>query len=173
MMFRTHILFALFFYITLIKLFSLEFSLAFTLILCFGAILPDIDWPESYVNKKYLLGLGKGIAFFSRHRGFWHSIYGLGIFIALATFIFLINNSFVFFFALPLGYFLHLAADSLNISGIKWLWKSKKLHLKGKLKTGGVFEQIFFVSLLLLTIYVVIGNQGIREITAFVTQVKT
>jgi inner membrane protein len=172
MMFRTHLVFALFVYVLAIKLFSLNFSILFTLVLCFGAILPDIDSPESYVNKKYLLGFGKGIAFFSKHRGFWHSIYGLLIFIALATFIFFINNAFLFVFALPVGYFLHLAADSFNVSGIKWLWKSNKLHLRWKIKTGRVTEQLFFVLLILLTSALILGNQGIKEVTAFVMNIK-
>ena len=172
MMFRTHLLFALFAYIFVIKVFSLNFSILFALLLCFGTILPDIDSPESYVNKKYLLGFGKGIAFFSKHRGFWHSIFGLLIFIALATFIFFINNYFIFVLALPLGYFLHLMADSLNPSGIKWFWKSNKLHLKWKIKTGHVTEQLFFVLILFLTTILVLGNKGIKEISAFVMNIK-
>jgi inner membrane protein len=173
-MFRTHILFALFFYLAIIKLLALEFSWIFTAILCFGAILPDMDSPKSYVNRKYLFGFGKGIAMFSKHRGFWHSIYGLLIFFALSIAIVLIIKSpFVFAFALPCGYFLHLAADSLNVSGIKWLWKSKTLHIKWKISTGTIFEQMFFVCLFLLTIYVIIGNQGIQEITSFVTKIKS
>ena len=173
MMFRTHILFALFFYIIIIKIFSLEFSWIFTFILCFGAILPDMDSPKSYVNRKYLFGFGKGIAAFSKHRGFWHSIFGLLIF-AIISFvvIYFIKQPIVFGFALPFGYFLHLAADSLNVSGIKWLWKSKKLHIKGKISTGTIFEQLFFIILLFLTSYIILGNQGVQKITTFVTKIK-
>jgi membrane-bound metal-dependent hydrolase YbcI (DUF457 family) len=172
MMFRTHILFALFFYLLFITLFSLEFSLIFSIILAFGAIFPDIDSPKSYINRKYLFGIGKGIALFSKHRGFWHSIFGLLIFAVLSiSVVMLIEAPFILFLALPLGYFLHLAADSFNVSGIRWFWKSKKFHIKWKIKTGTASEQIFFAILFLLTLYVVIGNQGINTIIAFVSNI--
>ncbi len=169
-MFRTHILFALFFYFLFIEIFALGFSVIFMIIMCFGAILPDMDSPRSFVNRKYLFGFGKSIAMFSRHRGFWHSIYGLGIFLALSIIVvLLIKVPFIFFLALPLGYFLHLSADSFNVSGIRWFWKSKKGHLRWKIKTGNISEQVFFIILFLLTGCVLIGNQGVREITAFVS----
>ncbi len=140
----------------------MEFSVIFALILCFGAILPDIDSPKSYVNRKYLFGIGKGIAAFSKHRGFFHSIFGLLIFFVLSLIIvYFLKTSFIFSIALILGYFLHLAADSLNVSGVKWLWKSKKLHLKWKISTGTFSEQLFFVFLLFLTLYFIIKVQGI------------
>lgn len=173
MMFRTHILFALFFYLLFIKIFTLEFSLIFALILAFGAILPDIDSPSSYINRRYLFGIGKGISLFSKHRGFWHSIYGLLIFgIISVVIIYLIHVSGTYSLALPLGYFLHLAADSFNVSGIKWLWKSKKMHLKWKIKTGTITEQLFFVILLILSIYLVINNSGIQNLVGFISKIS-
>jgi len=162
------------FYIIIIKISSLEFSWIFTFILCFGAILPDMDSPKSYVNRKYLFGFGKGIATFSKHRGFWHSIFGLLIFIVISfVVVYFIKQPIIFGFALPFGYFLHLAADSLNVSGIKWLWKSKKLHIKWKISTGTISEQLFFIVLIFLTTYVILGNQGIREITAFISKITS
>ncbi|MGB9707869.1 MAG: metal-dependent hydrolase [Candidatus Pacearchaeota archaeon] len=171
MMFRTHILFALFFYILAINLFLLNFSILFTVILAFGAILPDIDSPSSFVNRKYLFGIGKGVSLFSEHRGFFHSIFGALIFFAMAlVVVFFLKASFVFAIALALGYLSHLAADSLNVSGIKWFWKSG--HVKGPIRTASFFEQLFFVALLALTIYLIIGNQGFQSITAFVSKTK-
>ena len=141
--------------------------------MCFGSILPDIDSPKSYINRKYLLGIGKGIALFSKHRGFWHSIYGILIFIiASVIIVYIINVPLIFSLALPFGYFLHLAADSLNTTGIKWLWKSNKLHIKSKIKTGKITEQLFFIALLLATIYLIIGNQGMQDITAFMSNIN-
>ncbi|MEM4153055.1 MAG: metal-dependent hydrolase [Candidatus Pacearchaeota archaeon] len=173
MMFRTHMLFALFFYILFIKIFSMQFSLIFAAIMAFGSILPDIDSPSSFVNRKYLFGIGKNIAAFSEHRGFFHSIFGILIFATLSIIsIHLLKLPLIYSVALPLGYFMHLAADSLNVSGIKWLWKSNKLHIKWKIKTGSISEQLFFIFLLILTIYIIIGNQGIKEITAFVSKIK-
>lgn len=171
MMFRTHILFALFFYILTIQLFHLNFSIIFALLLTFGAILPDIDSPNSFVNKKYLLGIGKGIAAISEHRGFFHSLFGIFIFGVLSIItVYFLKVSFIYIIAIPLGYLLHLAADSLTVSGIKWFWKSG--HLKGPIKTGSIFEQLFFISLLALTIYLIIGNQKLQSITAFISKIK-
>ncbi len=169
MMFRTHILFALFFYILTIQLFSLNFSIIFAAILAFGAILPDIDSPSSFVNKRYLLGIGKGIALFSEHRGFFHSVFGALIFFVIALIIiFFLKVSILYSLTLFFGYLLHLAADSLTVSGIKWFWKSG--HIKWKIRTGSVFEQLFFVVLLIAIFYLIIGNQGIQQITAFVSK---
>ena len=123
--------------------------------------------------RKYLFGIGKGIATFSKHRGFWHSIYGLFIFAFISLIIiYLTKASFFYSLALPLGYFMHLAADSLNVSGIRWFWKSKKLHLKWKIKTGTISEQLFFILLIFVTTYLLIGNQGIKEITSFASKIK-
>lgn len=171
MMFRTHILFALFFYVLAIQLFSLNFSIIFTLILAFGAILPDVDSPSSFVNKKYLFGIGQGIALFSEHRGFFHSIFGALIFFsATLIIIFFLKVSILFAIALALGYLLHLAADSLTVSGIKWFWKSG--HINGPIRTGSVSEQLFFVVLLIATIYIIVGNQGLQQVTAFVSKIR-
>lgn len=171
MMFRTHILFALFFYILAIKLFSFNFSLIFALIIAFGSILPDIDSPSSFVNKKYLFGIGKTIAAFSTHRGFFHSIFGILIFfIGALIIIHFLKASVLYTIALVLGYFLHLAADSLNVSGIKWFWKSG--HIKGPIKTGSFFEQFIFIIFLISTIYLIIGNQSFQSIIAFVSKIK-
>lgn len=170
MMFRTHILFALFFYLLFIKIFSMQVSLIFVGILAFGAILPDVDSPSSFVNRKYLFGIGKGISLFSEHRGFFHSIYGILItFVVSIIFVYFLKASFIFSLALPLGYFMHLAADSLNVSGIKWFWKSG--HIKWKIRTGSVFEQLFFVVLLIATTYIIIGSSGIQGIVGFVSKI--
>ncbi|MCL6500517.1 MAG: metal-dependent hydrolase [Candidatus Pacearchaeota archaeon] len=170
-MFRTHILFALFFYILTVQLFALNFSIIFAAVLAFGAILPDIDSPSSFVNRKYLFGIGKGIAAFSEHRGFFHSVFGILICVVISIIAFyFLRFSFVYALALPLGYFMHLAADSLNVSGIKWFWKSG--HVKWRIRTGSIFEQMFFVVLLILTLYIVLENQGIQQITAFISKIK-
>jgi len=170
-MFRTHILFALFFYILAVQLFSLSFSIIFAALLAFGAILPDIDSPSSFVNRKYLLGIGKGIALFSEHRGFFHSIFGALIFFVIAiVIVHFFHLSFFYPVALVSGYLLHLAADSLNVSGIKWFWKSG--HIRWKIKTGSLSEQVFFILLLFFTFYVIVGNRGMQSIIGFVSKIK-
>jgi inner membrane protein len=144
MMFRTHILFALLFYILVLKVFSIGFLPVFALVLCFGSILPDIDSPSSFVNKKYLLGIGNAVSAFSTHRGFFHSIFGALLFMIICFLLGLwLKFSAIYILALGAGYILHLAADSFNVSGIKWFWKSG--HVKWIVRTGSISENIFFV----------------------------
>lgn len=176
MMFRTHVIFALFFFILFLKIFSFNFSpnvsvIIFTIVLCFGSILPDVDSPGSFVNRKYLFGIGKGIAAFSEHRGFFHSIFGILLFAVIAfVAVYFIKTSFIYAIASPIGYFLHLAADSFTVSGINWLWKSG--HIKGPIRTGSIFEQFFFIALLVATVYIAVGSQGLQQITTFVSKIK-
>ena len=171
MIFRTHILFALFFYLLFVRLFSMTISIIFTLLLVIGSILPDMDSPNSYVNKHYLIGIGKVISKFSEHRGFWHSIYGLivvTLFMALITFLFRLPDRFII--ALPLGYLLHLTADSFTVSGIKWFWK--KGHIKGPIKTGSTGENIFFFMLIILTVLVILGKTTITSFATFIKSIR-
>jgi len=176
MMFRTHIIFALFFFLLFMKIFSFNFPasispIIFALVICFGSILPDVDSPGSFVNRKYLFGIGQGISAFSEHRGFFHSIFGILLFAVIAfVAVYFIKTSFIYAIALPIGYFLHLAADSFTVSGINWLWKSG--HIKGPITTGSIFEQFFFIALLIATVYIAIGNQGLQQITASVSKIK-
>ena len=171
MMFRTHILFAIFFYLLTITILSINPSITFVLILSFGAILPHIDHPKSFVNKNYLFGIGKGISMFSTHRGFFHSVFGALIFFLISLlFIYFINISIIYPIALLCGYLLHLLADSFNVSGIKWFWKIG--HINGPIRTASMFEQIFFFILIVLTFYLIIGNQGFHGITAFISKIK-
>lgn len=171
MMFRTHVLFALFFYLLFIKLFSFDLNAIFAFVLCFGSILPDIDSPSSFVNSRFLLGIGKAVASFSEHRGFFHSIFGILPFLIIGFLLALwLKFSVIYILALSIGYMLHLAADSFNVSGIKWLWKSG--HIKGIIRTGSIFEQVFFIILILGTIYVIIGGHGLQEATAFISKMK-
>jgi len=166
MMFRTHIIFAFFFYLLFISCFSLQLNVMFALVLCFGSILPDIDSPSSFINSRFLLGIGRTVAKFSAHRGFWHSIFGLLPFLIAGFFLALwLNFSAIYILALSLGYMLHLAADSFNVSGIKWLWKSG--HIRGPIRTGGVFEQVFFIALIAGTFYIIMGAHGLQNVTSF------
>ncbi len=172
MMFRTHILFALFFYLLFCKIFSFNLSITFGLVLCLGAILPDIDSPSSFINKHYLLGIGKTIAGFSEHRGFFHSLFGILIFFILSFIItYFFKLSMIYSAALSVGYFLHLAADSFTVSGIKWFWKASSFKTKGPIKTSSLGENLFFIVLILGIVYFIIGNQ-IQNITAFISKIK-
>jgi len=149
----------------------LNFSITLALVLAFGSILPDIDHPQSFVNRNYLFGIGKSVSLFSTHRGFFHSIFGALVFFLISLLIiYPFNLSILYPIFLVSGYLLHLLADSLNISGIKWLWKTG--HFSGPIKTASIFEQVFFFILFGITIYLIVGNSGMDGITAFVSKIK-
>lgn len=171
MMFRTHLLFSLFFYFLIIKIFSLNFSLVFMFLIAIGSILPDIDSPSSFVNRKYLFGIGKTVSLFSSHRGFFHSVFGLVVFFIVAFILInFLKLSLFYAVAFSLGYFLHLVADSLNVSGVKWFWKFGKI--KGPIKTAGTFEQFFFFVLIVLTAFLILEKQPFQSLTAFISKIK-
>lgn len=95
----------------------------------FGALLPDVDHPNSVISKRL------GIPFYKlfRHRGITHSLLGWSLF----TFgMYMLGNclfgyasfnqplehvSFCLWFGLIIGYFLHLLEDSWSRAGIRWL----------------------------------------------------
>jgi len=54
---------------------------------------------------------------------------------------------------------MHLVADSLTVTGIRWFWK--KGHLKWKIKTATFSEGLFFLALLLISFFVF--NKEIKE----------
>lgn len=139
MMFWTHLAFALFFYCLIVQISGTSFSFAIALVLCLGALLPDIDSPSSFLGKHVRIGITK-------HRGFLHSIFGILIFsLAAVLFFTFFKISQIYTIALAAGCFLHLSADSLTPSGIRWLWQGG--HIKGFIRTGSLGETIIFVLL--------------------------
>lgn len=152
MMYKTHLIFALFIYLILAKYLAFSKSFWILLIVGIGSLLPDIDSSQSFINRTFKIS--KVFALTSKHRGFWHSIFGL---ILVATLTYLIclflHLSFSFVLAISIGYFLHLAADALTVSGIKPLWKISNFEIKGFFKTSSILEMILFFILLFLSLY--------------------
>jgi len=170
MIFRTHILFAFFVYLLFIKIFSANFSFLPLIFILIGAVLPDIDHPKSFINKYYLLGIGKIISFFSEHRKFWHSIFGMMlIFIIFLTMTYCFKLQYIFAFALIIGYFLHLLADSFTPTGIKWFWKFSNFKTKGFIKTNSFFEKMLFWLFVFGSIYLFFGMKNIKNAVGFVS----
>ncbi len=103
----------------------------------FGAVFPD--WIERAGRLRLL-----------KHRGLSHSvILWLCIFSGLLTYFSSISQ--IRWFAL--GVLLHLAEDSLTITGVPFLWGKRKIALR-LIRTGGLSEVIFlalFVLVMFLT----------------------
>lgn len=136
-MWWSHLAFGFFFYLLIATALGTTFSLMIALALCIGTLLPDIDSPSSFLGRHVRLGI-------ARHRGFWHSIFGILIFaLAAVLLLALLKAPQIYSIALAAGCFLHLAADSLTPSGIRWLWQGG--HVKGFIRTGSIGERIFFI----------------------------
>lgn len=138
MLFRTHLIIALFF----ILLFFNSASLIFIIIFLFASIIPDIDSPFSKVGKHF-----RFFNFFMKHRGIIHSF----------TFLFLIGI-FLFFFAREIlfpfvfGYSLHLILDGITIQGIRPFYPIR-FRIGGFMKTGKIIENVFFIVFLLADLF--------------------
>lgn len=100
-----------------------------------GSVLPDVDHPKSWIanrtgSLKYLFaGLG--------HRGMLHSLIGTFVVTVVLVLGFGIN---MFTMGLLWGYLSHLLMDSLNPSGVAWLWPKKDRYNFAKIGTNSEFE---------------------------------
>jgi inner membrane protein len=145
----------------------------------FGALVPDIDNARSTLGKR-LGPISKGIQHFAGHRTIFHSLLGLaltGIVIFAAQFgigalllhygltdaaqklnvglppgEFLASGPGIGLIGLLVGYFLHLAADSLTEGGVPWLfpWRFRfgfPPDRHWRFKTGTIMEPIVVVVL--------------------------
>ncbi len=120
---------------------SLE-SLALLGLVLLSAALPDIDHKESTINR-FTGPFGKIIAFFSKHRGFCHSLL---FFMLLAILLGLFVGP-LWAFGLLLGYAAHLIGDCLTPQGIMIFYPLSRPRLHGFINTGGIIEKCIQVGL--------------------------
>jgi inner membrane protein len=142
MFLKTHLLIALFLVLAFFSYISNP--LIFLPVAFIGTILPDIDSRFSKIGKRKIFRI---FNFFMKHRGIMHSF----------TFLFLVSSLLFLTFRealLPFAasYSLHLVLDALTIQGIP-IFYPLKFRIRGKLKTGGLLETIFFVFFLLADLF--------------------
>ena len=144
MLITTHLLAGLIVSILIIDIFNISNALMFLIIFSFFAILPDIDSHNSKIGSK-LKPLSYVFEILFGHRGFLHSMWiPMIIFVSFWFF-----GYFVLGLAAMLGYILHLLMDSMTIGGIKFFGLKKR---RGFVKTGGAFEIVLFLALIILLI---------------------
>ncbi|EMF0336528.1 metal-dependent hydrolase [Enterococcus faecium] len=116
--------------------------------LSLGALLPDIDEPESYVGKR-TRGLSDLINLIFGHRGITHSL-AFVLFIGLLIIPFASKIGFVSLGVwLTVGVFLHIFEDSFSNSGVNWLLPiSEKTYHLNIYSTGSLIE--FLIGLIAL-----------------------
>lgn len=160
MIYTTHILFASI--LTLLIIGKLPISLSVEplqaiFIASLGSLIPDVDHPSSYINKKFwrLFSLSGG---FNSHRGWTHSFLG-GVMITAIFLTYLIYTKGKVHFIVPffIGYCSHLLIDSLNPSGVAWFWPSKRRIGIRFIKTGSFEESMLqiFLTIVLFTMLLI------------------
>lgn len=122
-----------------------------------GSLLPDIDQPRSYIGRRVPVSYGAYLV--AGHRGLFHSLAGaVGVaLLALVAFQKWVPAYSSLWLSLAAGYLLHLVLDTLNPSGVPWLWPLKLRVSIPLVRTGSVWERLF-VS---LPLYVVVALMAV------------
>ncbi len=147
MFFRTHLAAAL---LLILLLFDyIANPVLFLPIALIATIIPDIDSRFSKIGKRKIFRI---FNFFVKHRGIMHSF----------TFLLLISLLIFLFFKealLPFAsaYSLHLLLDMLTIQGIAPFFPLK-FRIKGMIKTGGIIENILFLSLIAADLFLIFSK---------------
>jgi membrane-bound metal-dependent hydrolase YbcI (DUF457 family) len=145
MLSRTHFVIGILFLFAFVD--SVSNPVIFSFFLLLSSMMPDIDSPISYLGKKKIFSPIQSLV---NHRGVLHSL--TTAFLVSILLSLLMPSAALGFF---LGYSIHLIADSFTIEGIAPFWPLRG-RLSGKLKTGGLFENILFVVISLLDILLII-----------------
>ncbi len=146
MMRTTHLLFAAFIYLLLIKLNIISFSVLGLVIVLIATLIPDIDAETSKLGKKVKL-----ISTAFKHRGFFHSL----LFGILVAGIFYYANSSLYI-EFTIGYIAHLFLDSLNYAGINLLWPLPT-GSKGFIKTNGLTEKLLMLCFFIVNVLLILS----------------
>jgi len=145
MLFRTHIVFSLAVYFLLSYYVAMPFYVLIFVLLATAFV--DIDIKNSKMGKGWYF---RPLQWFTRHRGFLHSLV-VGLLFSLIIASISQWAGFGFF----VGYMSHLLLDCFTKSGIALFWPFS-WKVKGFIRSGGIVEQVVFVLLLLGNIGLVI-----------------
>lgn len=144
MLFRTHIVFSLAVYFLLREFLLMPVWVLFFIL--FSTAFVDIDIKNSKAGNRWYF---RPLQWLTKHRGFLHSL-SAGIFLSLVIALFSKWAGFGFL----VGYVSHLFLDCLTKAGVYLFWPLD-WKIKGFVKSGGIIEDVVFVLLLLLDIFIV------------------
>ncbi len=139
MLAKTHLVFGVLSALLVMPFLSTGNKIIFFSLVLVGALLPDIDQPNSKISNK-VPWLAKPLSVFTRHRGIFHTIF-LAILIPGLIWYFVGH---VYGMALFVGYTSHLVIDGFTKAGINFLHPFGKLHLSGFIETGTYSELVVF-----------------------------
>ncbi|MBW2993437.1 metal-dependent hydrolase [Candidatus Woesearchaeota archaeon] len=135
MLWKTHLAFGFFSGLVMMPFVTTGNIYVYFMLVLFGAVLPDIDNPDSKVGRNI-----KIIGRIFRHRGIFHSLIA-GVLLGWLLWTFVGHQ---YGIALFVGYASHLFIDGFTKMGINFLHPFSKLHLSGFIKTGTAGEWIVF-----------------------------
>jgi membrane-bound metal-dependent hydrolase YbcI (DUF457 family) len=143
MLAKTHLAFAVFVFGLLFNFFKEPFIVGAFILL--ATIFVDIDSKKSTFGNYWLF---RPIQWLFSHRGIIHSLL-FALVISLAIFLFNVSAGLGFF----IGYVLHLLLDCFTPSGICFFYPFC-FKFRGFVKSGGIFEDVLFVFLLVADIVI-------------------
>jgi inner membrane protein len=138
MLLRTHLMFSL--SVWLVLNYFLEMPFWVLAVILFSTAFVDIDVKGSRFGKKWFF---RPLQWITKHRGFFHSLFAAVLFSLIVGMINLWAG-----FGFFVGYISHLFIDCFTKSGVALFWPFK-FKFKGPIRSGRLFETVFFVLLLL------------------------
>jgi inner membrane protein len=135
-------------YLIIVRYLAIGSPIVFGIFLILATMFVDIDSRNSKMGKRFYF---RPIQWIVKHRGIFHSLlFGLLISVIIAA---VHSWAGVGFFV---GYVSHLFMDCFTRSGVKVFWPvyNKKISF-GWVRSGGVAEDVIFVLLLLLNLWLV------------------
>ena len=151
MIWRTHLAFGFLSGLLLMPFINMGNKYIFFGVVLIGALLPDIDSPNSKISSKIPI-IPRLLNIFTKHRGILHTL--LFAFIISGVVWFFISH--IYAAALLIGYISHLVIDGFTMAGINFLHPVAKLHLSGFIETGTFSEILLFILFLVLIIIILI-----------------
>ena len=151
MLFYTHLTFSFLVGILLSKIINITHPISYFIFILIGTLIPDLDHSNSKLGNK-LKFFSKTIELLFGRRGLMHTIY-LSLLISGIIYFFLNKE---YGLSMFIGYTSHLILDGFTKEGVNILQPLSNLTLSGFIKTGGVLENIIFIILVLLIIFLLI-----------------
>jgi len=151
MIWRTHLAFGFLSGLLLMPFINMGNKYIFFGVVLIGALLPDIDSPNSKISSKIPI-IPRLLNIFTKHRGILHTL----LFAFIISGVVWLFVSYIYAAALLIGYISHLVIDGFTMAGINFLHPVVKLHLSGFIETGTFSEILLFILFLVLIIIILI-----------------
>jgi inner membrane protein len=147
---RTHLAFGILSSVIIYHLLPISDPPLFFVLVAIGSLLPDIDHHNSTINK--LLPVTKVFSAVFTHRGFFHSIFPIGI---LYILFYSIGYPLVGAY-LGIGYLSHLISDACTVMGVNFLHPFTSMKARGFITVGTMEETLFFWLMVAVTGYLMV-----------------